>query len=594
MNNASRIDPLLLAVLSNRLDAIVREMGNALLRGARSAVVSSHDFSCSINSAENELLASADGLPGHICGSHLKTQSMCELHPDVGEGDAFLHNDPYLGNTHAADHTILVPVFAEDRHFFTVAVMAHQADCGNSLPTTYMPFATDVYNEGALIFPCVRIQRGYRNIEDIIRMCRRRIRVPDVWYGDYLAMVGGARVGERRLKELVSKYGLETITAFIDEWLDYSERMMIDAVRKLPAGSIEATGRHDPLPGFEDGIPLKTVVRIDPEDAMVEIDLRDNIDSLPMGLNQSEACAFGNSLIGLFNVIGGDVPHNSGSFRRVRVLMRENSVAGATQHPYSCSMATTNVGDRLANQVQSAFADIDEGIGLAESGVGMGPAAAVISGRDARRGGAPYQNQLLMITNGGPASPWTDGWLNFGVPVVAGQLMRDSVEVDERKYPVLFNEVKVLEDSGGAGRTRGGLASRVVYGPRHEPMQAIYPLDGNVNQPRGVRGGAAGQRPRAAKITKDGEELGLPNNSDEKIELGEAIVGIGCGGGGYGDPLLRDPELVREDVQEGWVSEWAARELYGVALSGSVEQLDLAVDAAATAALRDRIRAERG
>jgi N-methylhydantoinase B len=580
------VDPMLLAVLSNRLDAIVREMGNALLLGARSAVVAGHDFSCSISSAENELLASADGLPGHICGSHMKTRAMCELHPDIAEGDAFLHNDPYLGNTHAADHSILIPVFVCNEHLFTVCVMAHQADCGNSLPTTYMPFATDVYNEGALIFPCVRVQKDHRDVDDIIRMCKRRIRVPDVWYGDYLAMVGGARIGERRLKELADKHGIKTLKAFVRDWLDYSERMMIAAVSKLPAGTIEAMGCHDPLPGFDDGIPLKVVVRVNPEVAMVEIDLRDNIDSLHMGLNQSEACAFGNSLIGLFNIIGGEVPHNSGSFRRVEVLMRENSVAGATQHPYSCSMATTNIGDRLANQVQAAFADIGEGYGIAESGIGMGAGGAVVSGVDRRRGNAPYQNQVLMLTNGGPASPHADGWINFGVPVVAGQLMRDSVEVNELKYPLLFEEVRILPDSGGAGRLRGAPASRVVYGPRYSPMQAIYPLDGAVNQPRGVRGGLAGERPRAAKRMRDGGEVSLPNNGNETIDVGERLIGVGCGGGGYGEPHERDPELVRHDVNEGLVSEGAARDIYGVALVHNAS--GIFVDTNATRALRAR------
>ena len=125
---------------------------------------------------------------------------MTELHADLAEGDAFLHNDPYLGNTHSADHAILVPVFIDGEHLFTAVAKAHQADCGNALPTTYVPSARDVYDEGALVFPCVRIQRGYHNIEDVIRMCQRRIRVPEQWYGDFLAGLGAARIAERRLR----------------------------------------------------------------------------------------------------------------------------------------------------------------------------------------------------------------------------------------------------------------------------------------------------------------------------------------------------------------------------------------------------------
>ena len=124
---------------------------------------------------------------------------MKEFHPRSSAGDAFLHNSPYHGNSHAADHSILVPVIDDEGvHRFTVLAKAHQADCGNSQPTTYMAAARDVYEEGALIFPCVRVQEDYRDGEDMIRMCRMRIRVPEQWWGDYLALLGAARIGERR------------------------------------------------------------------------------------------------------------------------------------------------------------------------------------------------------------------------------------------------------------------------------------------------------------------------------------------------------------------------------------------------------------
>ena len=204
----SGFDPVLLAVIANRLDSIVREMENTLLRTGRSAVLNmARDFSCALITGDNRLLASAEGLPVHVIGMEFLAEAVTDLHDDLVEGDAFLHNDPYLGNTHPADHVILVPVFWEGVHVFTAAAKAHQADCGNSQPTTYMPYARDVYEEGSLIFPAVRVQRDYKDIDDIIRMCRRRIRVPEQWYGDYLAMLGAARIGEARLKELCAKYG---------------------------------------------------------------------------------------------------------------------------------------------------------------------------------------------------------------------------------------------------------------------------------------------------------------------------------------------------------------------------------------------------
>src|SRR5262249_2718985 len=190
----SALDPVSLAVIANRLDSIVREMENTLLRTGRSAVLNmARDFSCALITADNRLLASAEGLPVHVIGMEFLAEAVTELHPELREGDAFLHNDPYLGNTHPADHVILVPVLWEGQHVFTAAAKAHQADCGNAQPTTYMPYARDVYEEGSLIFPAVRVQQDYRDVDDVIRMCRRRIRVPDQWYGDYLAMLGAAR-----------------------------------------------------------------------------------------------------------------------------------------------------------------------------------------------------------------------------------------------------------------------------------------------------------------------------------------------------------------------------------------------------------------
>ncbi len=159
----SGFDPVPLAVIANRLDSIVREMENTLLRTGRSAVLNmARDFSCALITADNRLLASAEGLPVHVIGMEFLAEAVTDLHDDLTEGDAFLHNDPYLGNTHPADHVILVPVFWEGRHVFTAAAKAHQADCGNAQPTTYMPYARDVYEEGSLIFPAVRVQRDYR------------------------------------------------------------------------------------------------------------------------------------------------------------------------------------------------------------------------------------------------------------------------------------------------------------------------------------------------------------------------------------------------------------------------------------------------
>lgn len=589
------MDPVLTAVMANRLDGIVREMSNTLLRAGRSAVISSaRDFSCAITTADNQLLSSAEGLPGHIFGTQLQTKAMCELHPNLAEGDAFLHNDPYLGNTHPADHAILVPVFVEGEHLFSVCAKAHQADIGNSIPTTYYVNAKDVYEEGALIFPCVRIQKDYKTIEDIVRMCRARIRVPEQWYGDFLAGLGSARIGERRLKEFCAKYGKETVKTFITQWMDYSERCMVDAIRKLPRAYLENEGAHDPFePALPEGIPLKIKINIDPSNAMVEVDLRDNPDSVPCGLNVSEASATSGVMNGIFNCLDTSIPHNSGSFRRVGVLYRDNCVLGRPKFPHSCSVSTTNIADRLVNMTQSAFAKLGPGYGLAEGGCGLGVGMAVISGGDSRRGGAPYVNRLMVTTNGGPAGPKADGWVTFAIPVIAGLMYRDSVEVDELKYPIHVKSMRLVPGSGGAGRFRGAPYQEVVYGPRDRPMTVVIPCDGQVHPAKGVLGGRDGSPGASYHVSANGQETKLPNVVKLEVRPGEWMRGVDSSGGGYGDPLDREPERVRHDVLEKWETEERARVIYGVVLAGSVRGKDLRVDVAATEKLRADLRASR-
>ena len=155
-----------------------------------------------------------------------------------------------------------MPVFIDDEHLFTTVAKCHMADIGNSIPSSYFAKALDVYEEGALVFPGVRIQRDYKNEPDVIRMCRARIRVPDQWYGDALAALGSARIAERRLKELCRKYGAATIKVFIKDWFDYSERRAIESIRKLPKARIANTGRSDPLEGIlPEGSTLKVTSR---------------------------------------------------------------------------------------------------------------------------------------------------------------------------------------------------------------------------------------------------------------------------------------------------------------------------------------------
>jgi N-methylhydantoinase B len=575
-------DPVKLSVLANAFDGIVREMTSGLLRSARSSVINTaRDFSCAVLTADNQLLAAAEGVPVHVFGAGPLGEDMVELHDDIREGDAFLHNDPYRGNSHAADHVILVPIFIQGRHLFTAVTKAHQADCGNSLPTTFFATARDVYEEGALIFPCVRVQRDYTDIDDIIRMCRSRIRVPDQWYGDYLASVGASRIAERRLHELAEKFGVDDLVDFVDAWFDYSERLTASAIETLPEYVLHGTTAHDPFPGTgPDGVPLQATIEVKPKQGKITIDLRDNPDNLPNGLNLTKATATGAALAGILSGIPENLPSNAGTFRRIEVLLRDGCAVGIPKHPFSCSSGTTNLADRVVNLVQAAFSQIDDGYGTAEGAAGQAPAKSVISGIDERNGNA-YVNQILVGGVGGPATPYVDGWPTYQRPVCGALLYHDSVEVDEQRYPILVHERTLIPDSGGAGRQRGGLATRVTMEPRVQSMTITYGIEGKLNPPRGVRGGHDGAVPAAwVEDLKTGERREIPVVGRYDLQSGEKVVSITPGGGGYGDPLERDVLAVLDDYRESRVSLAAAVAEYGVVI------IDGAIDEAATAKTR--------
>jgi N-methylhydantoinase B len=517
-------------------------------------------------------------IPVHTTNMSLTVKPLLERGIEkVKPGDLYLNNSPYFGNTHHADYTYIAPVFYNNELLFFTAAKGHQADCGNSIPSTYAPNARDLFEEGAIDWPCIKIQENYHDIEDILRIAQMRIRVPHQWYGDYLAGVGSARIGERRLIELCDNYGPETMKAFIRQWQEYGKEMAIAEIRKLPKGHAEYWVKHDPLPGvLPQGVTVKVKIDIDPEEGNVTIDLRDNDDPLPCGLNESEACATANARSGVLNRIDPNIPHNEGAISRINVLMRESCV-GKSKWPYSSSLATTNVGDRLICCVQAALNQIFDSRGMAEGGAVQCPAVSVISGKDPRRNNEPWINQLFCGMTGGPGVKGHDGWVTYQYPCTGGALYWQTTEVMEQRFSVEVLEEEIIMDSAGAGQWDSAPACRFILAPRRDlaaPMTAAYSCDGQINRPRGALGGLTGNSSAAWKYSIDeGMETRteLSPFAEPEIRPGEAIVSESSGAGGYGNPLDRDPELVRHRVREGWTSKEKAYDIYGVVLDTEPE-----------------------
>ena len=593
VGRTSDVDPLTMAVLTARLQGIVRKMNDTLFRTAWSAALNTaKDCSCCVVSREDEVLVSAESLPVHVMsGPDIAAKYLRQYHPNPRRGDAYAHNSPYHGNGHTADNSILIPVIDDEGvHQLTVVVKAHLADIGNSEPTTLWATCRDVYQEGSLIFNCTKIQDNYEDVQDVIRMCELRIRVPETFYGDYLAMLGAARIGERELLSLANEIGWDGLHSYSKAWFDYSERQMVSAIGQMPSGHAEVATMLDPLPvpGGESGVPVRVSVDVDSERGAIRVDLRDNPDCLPAGINLTEATARSAAYVGIFNSLPFVVPQNGGSFRRLEVLLRENCVAGIPRHPASCSAATFGIACRVSNSVQRAIADLGDGFGMADCASECPASTAGISGTDPRRGGGGFVNLTLLGITGGAGTPRADGWLTSGTVGCGGLMLRDSIEVDELIYPLIIWCDRIVTDGGGPGRYRGAPGCFVEYGPVDTRMEALWSSDGEVNSARGARGGFPGGNACQFLRRSDGSLEPLPPWGGAKLSDGETVVSFSNGGGGYGPPWERDPERVRKDVGEKWVTIQAAEEIYGVILGRD------GVDQPRTDALRQRLRSKAG
>jgi N-methylhydantoinase B len=191
---------------------------------------------------------------------------------------------------------------------------------------------------------------------------------------------------------------------------------------------------------------------------------------------------------------------------------------------------------------------------------------AVISGNDARYEESPYVNQVFIGSAGGPASPSADGWPTYLLPVTASLVYKDSVEVDELRYPIRVYEQSLIPDTEGAGRHRGGFGCLVSYGPTDRPMTVAYSVEAHENPPKGVRGGLDGPPTQVWKEDAAGNRSEVPLVGAIELEPGERIVSTSSGGGGYGVPTDRDGDMVAEDVREGLVSVDRAKSVYGVSI----------------------------
>ncbi len=589
------VEPYLMSVLSSRLYSIGLEMTNTLMRTARSQLMSvCHDLSTAICDRNGKVIALAESIPVH-CANMGLTVGPCFDHPEgIKRGDLFLNNSPYHGNTHHADYTFIAPVFCGDELMFFAVTKGHQADIGNTIPSTYVPSAKDMFLEGAIDWPCVKFQKDYQDVPDMIKIAMMRNRVPDLWYGDYLACLGSCRVGEKRLEALCEEYGNDLIKDFCDAYQKYGAKRMEEELKLLPEGHYTYDIKADAIEGVVPEINIHIICDTKPEEGIIEFDLTENEDSMPCGLNMCEATVLASTVTGVLNRMPNDIPCNDGAMSRIKVKMREGCVIGKAKAPYSSSMATTNLADRLISGVQALMNQITDEKGMAEGGATQCPAVAVVSGTDWRKKDATYVNQIFCGMTGGPAVNGYDGWITYQYPVTGGAMNWNSTEVLEQQYPFKVIHEEVIMDSVGAGKFDSAPSCKFVMTPRHDPLVSAYSCDGIDNPPKGACGGLEGYKAAAWKYNiAEGErsKVMLPPFAEPVIQVGEAIVSESSSGGGYGDPLERDPHLVAHRVREEWISKEFAKNVYGVVVDDSREEF--VPDMEATNELRKKMKSER-
>ena len=566
------LDPVTITVLERKLDGIAREMGIVMRRSARSPIFSeSHDFSCFSTDARGRLISVAEGSPIHTGGGGFAVRALLDYWgTDIHPGDVFLSNDPYVaGGNHLPDWTVMYPIFVGDALVGFACNRAHQVDIGGGMPGTYNSNAVEVFDEGIRLPPIKVYDRGTlrRDVWDLVAL---NTRAPTTVQGDVGAMIGSARIGARRLHDVVVEYGLDTTLAHLDGLLDYAERRMRHELRSIPDGAY--VGVAEMNNDVFSRRPVKVVVTVTVAGDAVTVDFTGTDPQMRAFKNSSLANTHAAVYMALLCVVDPFIPKNEGMLRPITVVAPRGTVVNP-EPPAPVTYATVFPAMQIIHACWQALGQVVPDRVSAGWGAPSFPTTA---------GYASGESYVVYHWGGSPgagAIKGRDGFDQLGSLITLGGLTLPNMELYERVYPVRFRRWELRTDGGGPGEFRGGTGvvyeietlRRAKWGFRGE---GLYTPTGI-----GMHGGQPGREARAT-LGGDGDAREAPQYAIE--ELDPIVFRLESpGGGGWGDPRRRDPERVRADVVNGVVSVPAAREAFGVVLTE-----DLEVDEAATAACR--------
>jgi N-methylhydantoinase B len=589
---ATTVDSFTVDVLRNAFASIVDEMGVMLSRCAMSPVITQgRDFSGAVTTATGDLvMQGAYVLPGHVGTMPFTVQSILEdFADDIQPGDVFVTNDPHRAGTHLPDIRMIKPIFADGRLLAFLINLGHFTDVGGALPGSFVANAFDCLAEG-LLMPPVKFVRGGIRDDQILNIFLRNCRLPDLNRADLLALVASLDLGESRFEQLIDKYGAETLLAAFEHHIDSNTEALRALVRDLPDGSYSLTDYIDRDPGAKSDEPI-----------LCKLTLTVAGDSLVFDFSESAPAARGavNGTLpvttsGVINAIKCIYPQLelcAGINRAIEIRTTPGSILHSLW-PSPTSGLSGSAFQKVVDLVFGCFAEI------VPERVMACPATEtnyVQYGDDPRDDSLFDQYILYVWTEGGYGARATRDNGVFMTLFASGS-MNQSVELYEQLYPIVWERMELVADSGGPGRQRGGLGDvrrvRLAYGET-----AVLSSFGDRERfpAWGLFGGKHGRNQGFVVNPGTAEEVSIGvMTTGYDVVRGDTWDYWSGGGGGFGDPLERDPANVLEDVKDGYVSVEGARRDYGVIVETQGLVYDAwRVDSEATRILRAEMSAAR-
>jgi len=569
-------DATTVEVIKGALIYAAEEMGIALRKSAYSPNIKERmDHSCALLDDRRRLIAQAEHIPVHLGSMALAVrEGVSQYGGELEEGDMLLLNDPYISGTHLPDLTLIAPIFYEGALVGYAANKAHHTDVGGRAPGSIAGDSTELYQEG-LIIPPVKFVRGGVIDPEISRLIRSNVRTPEVQMGDLRAQIAANYTGIRRLTELMDEYGAETVHSAMEAVMDYSERRMRAEIQAMPDGVYEAEDwMEDTGTG---GDPAKITVTVSIEGDGIRFDYSGTSPQVEGPVNAPLGVTLAGVFFTLISVTDPTIPVNDGCFRPIDLYVPEGCMMNPVR-PAPVAGGNVETSQRNVDVLMKALAEaVPEKVPAASQGTMNNVSIGGI-----REDGTPW-TFYETIGGGSGGRPGSDGV--DGVHVNMTNTMNTPIEALEAYLPLRFEGYALRADSGGPGRWRGGCGIERSWTLRSPKATLSILAERTKIPPWGLHGGLPASLGVYELVRGDGSVERLPSKCTIPLKQGDRLVIRTPGGGGYGSPLERPPDLVLKDVVNGLVSLEAAEKHYGVVIDRS----KMRVSPRAT----DRLRRER-